>query len=76
MINPIDTKLELDKLDKKMKITDYIAVFALILTLLGTSFSIYYRDKQNKLLKIQRDNDQVNIALSNQQSESAKRMLL
>jgi len=73
MINPMDTKLELDKLDKKMKITDYIAVFALILTLLGTSFSIYYRDKQNKLLKIQRDSDQVNIALSNQQSESAKK---
>lgn len=73
IINPMDTKLELDKLDKKMKITDYIAVFALILTLLGTSFSIYYRDKQNKLLKIQRDSDQINIALSNQQSESAKK---
>lgn len=69
----MDTKLDLDNLDSKIKIADYITLFALVFTLLGTTLSLYYRDKQNKLLKNQREKDQVNIAKSGELSETAKK---
>lgn len=69
----MNTKLDLETLDAKIKITDYIALFALILTLFGTTFSLFFRDKQNKLLKAQREQDQVNIAQSGELSEYAKK---
>src|ERR1035437_5294124 len=73
IINPMNTKLNLESLDATIMITDYIALFALILTLFGTAFSLFFRDKQNKLLKAQREQDQVNIVQSGERSEYAKK---
>jgi len=71
VINPMTNHLDIDSLDKKIQVTDYIALCALAATLVGAIFSFHYRKEQNELLKTQREYDQVTISQSNERSEAA-----
>jgi hypothetical protein len=59
IIDPMNTKHSIESLDRKIKITDIIAICAIIATLIGAIFSFYFRNKQNELLKIEKEKDKV-----------------
>ena len=60
-------------LDKKIEITDYATLIALLLTLVAAVFAFYFKNQQTELLKSQRQKDILEIAKANQNSELAKR---
>jgi ribosome-binding ATPase YchF (GTP1/OBG family) len=61
------------KLDKKIEITDYVTLIALVLTLVAAVFAFYFKNQQTELLKIQRQKDLLEIAKANENSELARK---
>lgn len=59
IIDPMNSKYTIESLDTKIRITDIIAISAIVVTLIGAIFSFYYRSKQNDLLKIEKGKDKV-----------------
>lgn len=60
-------------LDKKIEITDYITLIALVLTLIAAVFAFYFKNQQAILLKAQRQQDLLEIARANESSELARK---
>ncbi|WP_439505522.1 hypothetical protein [Sediminibacterium sp.] len=60
-------------LDKKIKITDYITLIALVLTLIAAVFAFYFKNQQAILLNAQRQQDLLEIAKANESSALARR---
>ena len=78
IIEPMNSKYTIESLDTKIRITDIIAITAIVATLIGAIFSFYYRSKQNDLLKIEKGKDKMLIedakrdaSLANEKSSSA-----
>lgn len=69
----MSTTSDIEALDKKIRITDIVAVVALVITLIGAIMSLYFKSQMNELLKSQREKDQLRIAQATEQSESAKK---
>jgi hypothetical protein len=59
ILNTMDAKHTIKSLDTKIRITDIIAICAIVATLIGAIFSFYFRSKQNDLLKIEKEKDKV-----------------
>lgn len=60
-------------LEKKIEITDLVAVIALSLTFVAAVFAFYFKIKQTQFLQVQRQKDLLMIAQANERSELAKK---
>ena len=60
-------------LDKKIEITDYVTIIALVLTLVAAVFAFYFKSKQAELLIAQRQKDLLMIAQANENAALAKK---
>lgn len=61
------------KLDKKIEITDFATLSAIVLTLVAAVFAFYFKNQQTELLKSQRQKDLLEIAQANENSELARK---
>lgn len=72
IIDPMKSNNSIESLDKKIRLTDIIAICAILATLVGAIFSFYYRSKQNDLLKIEKGKDKVQIETAKRDASIAK----
>lgn len=72
-LTPKDKELKGEKLDRKIEFIDSLGLLAILITFIIAAFAFYYKNKQNEELKAQRQQDQIKIANSNENAESAKR---
>lgn len=65
--------LDINSLEKKIKVADYITMFAIFLTLAASIFLFSFKDKLNMILKKEKANNELKIAKAQESSETAKK---
>lgn len=72
IINPM-TDLDINSLEHRIKITDYIAIFAIVLTLAASILSFIFKEKLSILLDKEKKNSELRIAIAIENAETAKK---
>jgi hypothetical protein len=72
ILNPMND-IDINSLEKRIKITDYIAIFAIVLTLAASILSFTYKGKLNVLLNIETEKRELKIANAVENAETAKK---